>query len=84
MWLIAFEHAEITSTYGTNGDFVTRAFRFAPTEEGVETHSVNKSEAITRCTTVKLVRMRKQYRRQCPKRLDTVAAYIAEEPLNKS
>lgn len=81
MWLIAFEHAEITSTYGSNGGFVTRAFRFVPTEEGVENHSVSKSEATAHCTTVKLVRMREQYRRQCPKRLETVAAYIAEHCL---
>lgn len=43
MWLIAFEHAEITSTYGTDGDFITRSFRFAPTEEGIENHLISKN-----------------------------------------
>lgn len=81
MWLIAFEHADVVSTYAGEDGLTTRSFRFAPTEEGVENHAITKDEGKDRGTTVRLIRMREQYRRQCPKRLETVAAYIAEHCL---
>lgn len=81
MWLIAFERAEVESTYSVEQRFMTRRFRFAATEEGVENPQVSEDDGSTRRTTVRLVGMREVYRRQCPKKLETIAAYIAEHCL---
>lgn len=76
MWLKAFRMVEIESTFEENGTKKRRTFSF-DAEHAVfneETVEVDENEHI--CTKVKLLGLSKEYRRDCPKKIETIAKNI--------
>ncbi len=80
-WLKAFEKAEVTSVYRDDKGLATRRFTFAPTERGVESHTVERSQTGRTGTTVKLIGFREKYREACPKSAEAIAQRIIEHCL---
>lgn len=78
IWLKAFHHVEVDSTFEEDGEFFRRTFRFALTEQGVEDEKVEAAVTRRRSTTVRLVGMISAYRDECPKQADTIAHRIVE------
>lgn len=82
MWLAAFEEAKIVSVFNYDGQSKRRSFKFCPREDGIEKHNLEDIPDSPRTTTVYLKGFKEKYRKQCPKRLDTIGAYIVEEFLD--
>ena len=80
-WLAAFDSAEVDSTFRSNGTTMHRRFRFCPRGSGIEDASCVSAADSLRTTTVRLIGFKPRYQPQCPKRLETIAAYIVEELL---
>jgi len=78
MWLAAFDHAEVNSVYRSNGRNKHRRFEFYPRGSGIENAACDETDSEP-TTSVKLLGFREKYQAQCPKRLETIAAYIVEE-----
>lgn len=81
-WLVAFERVEIDSVYRHDGIMRQRHFVFSLGEGGVGHESSLENIDTPRKTTVRLMLFKEKYRKQCPKRIDTLAAYIVEEFLD--
>jgi hypothetical protein len=75
-WLKAFQFAEIESRFRDNGSTKLRRFAFKPTDNGIESHSIDDVDAATPETTVRLRSYRKDF--VCPKRTDTICFNIIE------
>lgn len=82
MWLAAFESVEIESVFVEHGQHSRRRFAFCPNGTGIESHAYLKIAPADRGTIVRLTGFKEKYREQCPKRLETLAAYIVEEFLD--
>jgi hypothetical protein len=82
MWLAAFEKVEIESVFCVDGKPRRRQFTFCLQGTGIENHSCEEVSGGQRGTTVRLVGYKERYRKQCPKRLKILAAYIIEEFLD--
>lgn len=82
MWLVAFEKVEIESVFSVDGGTKRRRFTFCLEGTGIKDHSCDSCSGKPRGTTVRLVGYKEKYRKPCPKRLDTLAAYIVEEFLD--
>ena len=78
LWLVAFKYANIESHYQHGDKMVTRSFRFSAQGDGISELSCAESEHATPLTIVTLAGFKEKYRRQCPRKLDTIAAYIIE------
>ena len=78
LWLVAFEYANIESHYQDGNKMVTRSFRFSAQGDGISELSCAESDHATPLTIVTLAGFIEKYRRQCPRKLDTIAAYIIE------
>jgi len=81
LWLVAFENVEIESHFAQTGVWKCRVFEFAPVGEGVRNMKVSTPENKRSTTTVRLKGFREKYRKQCPKRLDTIASRLIEHCL---
>src|SRR5580704_12825432 len=79
MWLAAFERAEIESVYGSNGHTKCRRFTFCARGAGIEGASSIGDTGRERATVVRLIGFKDKYKKQSPKRLETIAAFIIEE-----
>ena len=79
MWLAAFDHAEIESVFQVDGRRKCRRFIFNAKGNGIEDASCVDSAAEDRATVVRLVGFSEKYQIHCPKRLETIAAFIVEE-----
>ena len=78
LWLVAFEYASIESHYQHGDKMVTRSFCFSAQGDGISELSCAESDHATPLTIVTLAGFKEKYRRQCPRKLDTIAAYIIE------
>ena len=78
-WLAAFDHAEIESSFRTNGQMKCRRFTFRARGTGIEDDTCDGAQLSEPRTTVRLMGFKEKYRTQCPKRLDTIASFIVEE-----
>jgi len=81
-WLAAFDKAEIESIYSTDGLSKRRTFVFSPKNSGIGGLVNQETNETRRGTIVRLIGYKEKYRKQCPKRFDTIAAYIVEEFLD--
>jgi hypothetical protein len=83
MWLAAYESAEIESVFYDGTQAKRRKFTFCCSESGIENHSLEEiATATARETIVRLKKFKEKYHEQCPKRIETIAAYIVEEFLD--
>src|SRR5262249_1568063 len=82
LWLKAFEHAEIESTYRENGGTWTRSFAFS-LAKGIDGGSSPQKLGNPRppVTIVRLVGLNSSHREYCPKTLEVIARKIAEHCL---
>src|SRR5208283_970658 len=82
MWLAAFERAEIESVFRSNGRIKCRGFTFCARGTGVDSVSCIDAPEGEPGTVVRLLGFKEKYQTQCPKRLETIAAFIVEEFLD--
>ena len=82
MWLAAFEKVEIESVFYIDGKPKRRQFTFCLQGTGIENDSCHEVPGERRGTTIRLAGYKERYRKQCPKRMKTLAAYIVEEFLD--
>jgi hypothetical protein len=82
MWLAAFDRAEIESVFKSNGKTKCRLFSFCARGTGIENVSCNDAPGHEPLTVVQLLGFKEKYQSQCPKRLETIAAFIVEEFLD--
>ena len=80
-WLVAFERAEIESVYASDGRAMCRRFTFSAQGSGIGKDSCEVTDGEKK-TAVRLIDFKEPYRRQCPKRSETIAAHIVEEFLD--
>lgn len=78
LWLKAFSKAEVESVYRDNGCYRKRRFDFTMSPSGVEHHACEATEGRTSQTTVRLIGLKGQYQRYCPKGADKIALRIIE------
>ena len=81
LWLTAFDRAEIDSHYLEDSKMRRRAFKFEAEGDGIKNLTESPSDAASPTTTVRLIGFREKYQRQCPKKLETIAARIVEHNL---
>ena len=83
LWLKAFDHAEIESTFaGADGKLYKRTFALRLTPTGVEDHSVTPARPDdTRGTTVRLCDVKTEYQSGLPHSSETVGRRIVEHCL---
>lgn len=76
-WLKAFSSATITSTYKDDESFATRSFEFSLSNSEIE-DTVTEAETQEYRTEVHLSNYTKDYEKNVPKQLDTIAARIIQ------
>jgi hypothetical protein len=81
VWLKAFDKVEVESHYMADGKRMCRRFAFVAAGDGVKDHSNATSQESANRTCVSLLGFKNPYRAQCPKKAETVAAYIIEHCL---
>lgn len=79
MWLAAFDHAEIESVFRSDARMKCRRFTFSSRGTGIESATCIEAPNGEPMTTVRLLGFKEKYQAQCPKRLQTIAAFIVEE-----
>ena len=79
MWLAAFDHAEIQSVFRSDAQMKCRRFTFNPRGTGIESATCIEAPNREPMTIVRLSGFKEKYQAQCPKRLQTIAAFIVEE-----
>jgi len=82
MWLAAFDHAEVESVFQVDGASKLRRFTFSVRGAGIDDATCVDAPGTEQTTSVRLVGYKEKYRKQCPKGLDTIAAFIVEEFLD--
>ncbi len=82
MWLAAFDLVEIDSLFGADGSTQRRRFTFCTRGAGIEKHTCTNDPGASRETLVRLIGFKEKYSRPCPKRPETIAAFIVEEFLD--
>jgi hypothetical protein len=78
MWLAAFDQVEIESNFRSNGQVKCRRFTFCTQGTGIENGTCIEGSGEP-TTIVRLTGFKQRYQTQCPKRLETIAAFIVEE-----
>lgn len=81
VWLKAFDKVEVESHYAADGKRMCRRFVFVAAGDGVQDHSNAASQELANRTCVSLLGFKSPYHAQCPKKAETVAAYIIEHCL---
>ena len=82
LWLKAFDHAEIESTFqDADGKWGYRRFDLKLTPSGVENHDLQKATTTERKTVVRLVDMKSQYQNHVQRSLSAIANRIVEHCL---
>jgi hypothetical protein len=82
LWLVAFDTVQIESHYADADQMKCRQFSFVPKGDGVESLDSSLSEKKDRLTTVRLIGFKDRYAKTCPKKPETLAAYIVEHFLS--
>ncbi|TKB72961.1 MAG: hypothetical protein E8D46_10815 [Nitrospira sp.] len=82
MWLAAFDEVTINSVFAQDEKKSRRRFTFCAKGSGIEKHSITDADGAALVTSLSLIGFKEKYRRQCPKRLETIAAHIVEEFLD--
>lgn len=81
MWLKAFEQVKIESIFAEGGEFYKRKFDFLKTPDGIENHTLEKTDERQRRTSVHLINYYPKYQDYCPKTLETLGEKIIEHCL---
>lgn len=79
VWLVAFQTVEVESVFHADGLTMRRSFAFCMRGEGIENPVCKEDSTAIRGTKVSLSGMNERLRKTCPKKLDTIAAFIVEE-----
>ncbi len=82
MWLAAFDSVTVSSVFKQDKKLRRREFAFCQKGSGIESHSVTDVVGAMCGTSLSLIGYKDKYRRQCPKKLETIAAHIVEEFLD--
>jgi hypothetical protein len=82
MWLAAYDSVDIDSVFYDNGQAKRRKFTFCKSVSGIEDLLLEDVKSTQRETIVHLKHFQEKYQKQCPKRIETIAAYIVEEFLD--
>lgn len=82
MWLVAFDSVEIESYFQVDNGMKVRKFTFCTSDTGIEKTTCDDTTETERKTIVRLLRMKEKYKKPCPKKLSTIAAFIVEEFLD--
>lgn len=77
-WLKAFSSVYITSTYKEAEEFVTRKFDFSLEHFNIEDVLEDAPAETDYCTEVKLIDYKKDYEKEVPKQLSTIAIRIIQ------
>ena len=77
-WLKAFSSVQIVSTYKEDEKFVTREFDFSLDRFDIEDVLKDSPDATEYCTVVKLLDYKKDYEKEVPKQLITIAIRIIQ------
>lgn len=78
-WLRAFHKAEITSYYKESDKWFLRSFNFEPTINGIENEQLKEVSAnVSRYTIVKLLNLKRDYRKWCNNDIKDIAYKIIE------
>jgi hypothetical protein len=79
LWLKAFDHVEIESTFTGNGSRFHRSFRFALDNNPISEHRLSQyADGQARATTVRLIGLKPEYAEHIIKRTDTIVYHIVE------
>lgn len=78
LWLVAFDGVEVTSHFKAGESLRCRRFAFSIEGEGVNNMTIGESTEITPRTSIRLSGFRERFRRQCPKKPETIAAHLIE------
>ena len=81
LWLVAFAHVDVQSIYKDGDSNKRRSFRFEPKDAGISSLEVTGTEDDVQ-TVITLNGFKDVYQEHCPKRLETIAAYIIEHCLD--
>lgn len=81
VWLKAFDRVHVESHYLTGKKRECRRFDFVAEGDGIQNPSCSPSEEPANRTIVALAGFKDPYRTECPKKLDTIGAYIIEHCL---
>ncbi len=77
-WLKAFSSVHITSTYKENTEFVTREFDFSLAHSDINDYLKDAPDETDYHTVVKLMSYKKDYEKEVPKQLSTIAIGIIQ------
>lgn len=80
-WLKAFSSVEITSTYKDNDSFVTRSFTFSLDNQHIEDKLEDAYSETEHKTIVRLIDYTEKYKKEVPRKLDTIATRIIQHCL---
>lgn len=82
LWLVAFDKVEIESHYRDTDQMKCRRFLFVPKGDGIKNIDLSSSEKRECSTIVRLISFKDRYAKTCPKKPETLAAYIVEHFLS--
>lgn len=75
-WLKTFEKADVSSTFSADGSFHTRTFEFLEDDQKpIRSHRLERASGPAK-TVIELRSMKDAYKRECPKRADTIVRSI--------
>ena len=81
VWLVAFDEAEVESTFETPTGLKTRTFKFVPRGDGIEGGSVSDATQSSTRTVVRLKQFKARFQAVAPKKTETIGAYLVEHCL---
>ncbi len=81
VWLVAFDEVEVESTFSTPTGLRERRFKFVPVGDGIEAETVVNATDDRVRTIVRLKSFKTKFRELCPKRIETIGAYLVEHCL---
>ncbi|MEZ5991363.1 MAG: hypothetical protein R3E76_03320 [Planctomycetota bacterium] len=81
VWLAGFNSVAVESRFDSGRTLMVRSFKFTATQDGIAEHSLEEASQGSLGTIVTLAGFKPQYRKNCPKRLETIASYIVEYAL---
>jgi hypothetical protein len=80
-WLVAFGRVEVVSRFREGGEWSRREFCFSVDGDGVHDMRLTEASEESHLTTVRLLDYQERYRRQCPRKLETIAKHLVEHCL---
>jgi hypothetical protein len=77
-WLMAFQHAEVESTFRDDGEFKERTFRFIPENDPIPENQPKPVQSADTGTTIRLINYKLPFRDLCPKTISPIARQLAD------